>query len=129
MGSRNVIRLLTSATPGLAIAAAGLFAGAALADSFSNIDLMSVESPEICMSQAMQALEILAGENGANTPDLTQGRWSTFGWDIPPRAADISIICPEINGTVYPFATAHTQGDDNSPGDVIEQLAEIFNKL
>lgn len=106
-----------------------LVAGVAQADSFANIDLHSVPSRDICMERAHQALILLAAENGSTTPDITQGNWSTFGWDFPPRAADISIICPEIDGSVYPFATAHSTGDDNEPGDVVEQLAEIFNKL
>jgi hypothetical protein len=106
-----------------------LTTGAAQADNFANIDLHSVESQQTCMAQARQALVILAAENGSDNPDITQGRWSTFGWDFPPRAADISIICPDIDGVTYPFATGHTTGDDNEPGDMIERLAEIFNKL
>ncbi|TBX26118.1 hypothetical protein [Nioella sediminis] len=106
-----------------------LTTGAAQADNFANIDLHSVESQQTCMAQARQALVILAAENGSDNPDITQGRWSTFGWDLPPRAADISIICPDIDGVTYPFATGHTTGDDNEPGDMIERLAEIFNKL
>ncbi|WP_420397850.1 hypothetical protein [Nioella sp.] len=106
-----------------------LTTGAAKADNFANIDLHSVDSQETCMAQARQALVILAAENGSDNPDITQGRWSTFGWDFPPRAVDISIICPDIDGVTYPFATGHTTGDDNEPGDMIERLAEIFNKL
>jgi hypothetical protein len=106
-----------------------LISGAAKADNFANIDLHSVESQQTCMAQARQALVILAAENGSDNPDITQGRWSTFGWDFPPSAADISIICPDIDGVTYPFATGHTTGDDNEPGDMIERLAEIFNKL
>ncbi|MGI3185541.1 hypothetical protein [Nioella aestuarii] len=106
-----------------------LTAGAALADNFGNIDLRSVESQQLCMERAHQALVILAAENGSDNPDITQGSWSTFGWDFPPRAMDISIICPDIDGVTYPFATGHTTGDGNDPGDMIERLAEIFNKL
>ena len=106
-----------------------LTAGLAHADHFANIDLHSVSNLETCMANARQALTILAAENGSTTPDITQGNWSTFGWNMPPRAADISIICPEIDGVIHPFATAHSSGDDNEPGDVVEQLAEIFNKL
>lgn len=106
-----------------------LMTGAAQADNFANIDLRSVESQQNCMAQARQALVILAAENGSNNPDFTQGSWSTFGWDFPPRAADISIICPDIDGVTYPFATGHTTGEGNEPSDMIERLAEIFNKL
>lgn len=106
-----------------------LATGAAKADNFAIIDLHSVDSQQACMAQARQALVILAAENGSDNPDITQGSWSTFGWDFPPRAVDISIICPDIDGVTYPFATGHTTGDDNEPGDMIERLAEIFNKL
>jgi hypothetical protein len=109
--------------------ALALLAGSALADNFANIDLHSVDSQQTCMAQARQALVILAAENGSDNPDITQGSWSTFGWDFPPRAVDISIICPDIDGLTYPFATGHTTGDGNDPGDMIERLAEIFNKL
>lgn len=81
------------------------------------------------MSQALQALEILAAAGGDNDPDTSQGNWSTFGWDIPPISADISVICPEIGGQVHPYATAHSSGDGNEPSDLIEAYAEIFNKL
>lgn len=109
-------------------AALTLLAGPAMADNFANIDLDRVDTQQICMAQARQALVVMAAENGSDNPDITQGRWSTFGWDFPPRAADISIICPEIDGVTYPFATGHTTGDGNEPGDMIERLAEIFNK-
>lgn len=109
--------------------ALALLAGSALADNFANIDLHSVDSQQTCMAQARQALVILAAENGSDNPDITQGSRSTFGWDFPPRAVDISIICPDIDGLTYPFATGHTTGDGNDPGDMIERLAEIFNKL
>ncbi len=106
-----------------------LMTGTAQADNFANIDLWSVDTQQNCMAQARQALVILAAENGSDNPDITQGSWSTFGWNFPPRAVDISIICPEIDGVTYPFATGHTTGDSNEPGDMIERLAEIFNKL
>ena len=115
--------------PVLVAAALALTAGSAMADNFANIDLHSVETQQSSMAQARQALVILASENGSNNPDITQGSWSTFGWDFPPRAVDISIICPDIDGVTYPFATGHTTGDGNEPGDMIERLAEIFNKL
>lgn len=112
-----------------AAAALALMAGPVMADNFANIDLLAVETQQTCMAQARQALVILASENGSDNPDITQGSWSTFGWDFPPRAVDISIICPDIDGVTYPFATGHTSGEGNDPGDMIERLAEIFNKL
>lgn len=110
---------------GISFSASAAFA----VDHFANIELDPVATQEICMSRAMQALQILAASGGQTDPDISQGNWSTFGWDIPPLTADISVICPEINGQVHPFATAHTTGDGNEPGDMIEGFAEIFNKL
>lgn len=107
----------------------GLFAGLAHADHYANIELDEVSTQDLCMSRAMQALQLIAGQGGDSDPDISQGNWSTFGWDIPPLGADISVICPVIGGQAHPFATAHTTGDGNEPGDFIEAFAEIFNKL
>jgi hypothetical protein len=104
-------------------------AGLAHADHYANIELDTVATQDLCMANARTALELLATANGETDPDISQGNWSTFGWDLTPLDADISIICPEIGGMVHPFATAHTSGDSGDPGDMIEGFAEIFNKL
>ena len=101
----------------------------AQADHFANIELDAVATQAQCMSQARQALEILAASGGDDNRDISQGEWSTFGWNIPPLIADISVVCPVFGGQAHPFATAHTTGDGNEPGDLIEAYAEIFNKF
>jgi len=113
---------------GAALTAAALVAmapGLASAEGFSSGYVTGFGSEDECMNIARSSMDQHFARYGIN-PDTGEATFSVFGWDVPPGATQVAIVCSEDQGRVTATVTGYSLQEDGTRLETVEAFLDLL---
>jgi len=108
---------------GLALA---VIPGLAAAEGFSSGYVTGFTTEVECMEAARAAMVAHFEANGV-TPDTGEGRYSVYGFDVPPGISQVAIVCAEDNGSGVAVVTGYSVVENGTRLETVQALIDRIN--
>jgi hypothetical protein len=110
----------------LALSAAVLAPGFAMAEGFSSGYVTGFATEAECMDSARAAM-IAHFETNGITPDTGEGSYSVYGFDVPPGISQVAVVCSEDNGSVVATVTGYSIVENGTRLETVQAIIDRIN--